>query len=158
MFREMARKKQQLTQAECIELLKSQPRGVLSVLGDDDYPYGLPIDHWYNEEDGCIYFHSGKTGHKVDAMRRHDKASFCVYDQGFRKDGDWALNIKSVIVFGRIKIVEDHEKAIALTRQLSFKYTQDAAYIENEIQKYGHEVLCFTLIPEHISGKIVKES
>lgn len=158
MFRNVARKKQQLSHEECIALLKTEPRGVLSLLGDHGYPYGLPIDHWYNEEDGCLYFHSGKTGHKVDAMKACDKASFCVYDQGFCKDGDWALNIKSVIVFGRIQIVEDHGKAIELTRALSYKYTSDSAYIQEEIDKYGHEVLVFKLVPEHMTGKITKES
>lgn len=157
MFREVTRKKQQLSQEACIALLKKEPRGVLSVQGDDGYPYGLPIDHWYNEEDGCIYFHSGDFGHKVEAMKRCNKASYCVYDQGFRKEGDWALNIKSVIVFGKIKIVEDHEKAIELTRQLSYKYTLDEAYIQEEIDKYGHEVLVFALVPEHMTGKITKE-
>lgn len=158
MFRDMVRKKQQLTAEECIRLLKTEPRGVLSVLGDEGYPYGLPIDHWYNEEDGCLYFHSGKTGHKVDAMTACPKASFCVYDAGYREAGDWALHIKSVIVFGRIEFVENQDAAIALTRQLSFKYTDDAAYIEDEIRKYGHELLCFRLIPEQITGKITKES
>ena len=158
MFRDMVRKKQQLSKEDCIQLLKAEPRGVLSLLGDDGYPYGLPIDHWFNEADGCIYFHSGKEGHKVDAMRACPKASFCVYDQGFREDGDWALNIKSVIVFGRIEFVASQEAAIALTRQLSLKYTGDLAYIEEEIRRYGHEVLCFRLVPEHISGKITKES
>lgn len=157
MFREMARKKQQLTNEECIALLKTEPRGVLSLIGDDGYPYGLPMDHWYNEADGCIYFHSGKSGHKVDAMKKCDKASFCVYDQGYREEGEWFLRIKSVIVFGRIQIVEDQEKAIDMTRQLSYKYTQDTAYIEEEIRQSGHNTLCFALVPEHISGKIVKE-
>ncbi len=60
MFREMLRKKQQLTDAECIEILKVQLRGVLSVLGDDDYPYGMPINHYYCEADGKLYFHGGK--------------------------------------------------------------------------------------------------
>ncbi|MBP3901898.1 MAG: pyridoxamine 5'-phosphate oxidase family protein, partial [Blautia sp.] len=83
MFREMMRIKQQLSQEECIEILKKEPRGVLSVLGDDGYPYGMPINQYYCEEDGKIYFHSGKKGHKVDAIKRCDKASFCVYDQGF---------------------------------------------------------------------------
>lgn len=158
MFREVARKKQVLSREECIALLKTEPRGVLSLIGDEGYPYGLPIDHWYNEEDGCLYFHSGSKGHKVDAMKACGKASFCVYDQGFRKEADWALNIKSVIVFGRIEIMEDHAKAIELTRALSFKYTDDAAYIQEEIDKYGHEVLVFKLVPEHITGKITKES
>ena len=101
MFREMVRKKQQLTKEEAIELLKKEPRGVLSLLGDDGYPYGVPIDHWYNPEDGKLYFHCGKRGHKIDAIRSCDKASFCVCDEGYRKEGDWALNIKSVIVFGK---------------------------------------------------------
>ena len=158
MFRKLTRIKQKLSPEESISLLKSEPRGVLSVLGDDGYPYGLPIDHWYNDADGRIYFHSGKTGHKVDAINRCDKASFCVCDEGYRMEGDWALNIKSVIVFGRIRIVEDYAQALELTRQLSRKYTQDEAYIQKEIDSYGHEVLVFYLEPEHITGKITKES
>lgn len=158
MFRELTRKKQALTREDAISLLIRQPRGVLSLIGDNGYPYGLPIDHWYNEEDGCLYFHSGKTGHKIDAIKECRKASFCVYDQGWREDGDWVLHIKSVIVFGQIEILEDHGKAIALTRQLSLKYTTDLSYIEEEIRKFGHEVLVFKLIPEHITGKIVKEA
>ena len=158
MFREVARKKQQLTKEECVGLLKTEPRGVLSLIGDGGYPYGLPIDHWYNEEDGCLYFHSGDFGHKVDAMKQCDKASFCVYDQGFRKNGDWALHINSVIVFGRIQIVEDREQAIELTRKLSYKYTSDSAYIEDEIRQHSSRLLVFKLVPEHMTGKITKES
>ena len=135
-----------------------QRTGVLSVLGDDDYPYGVPMDHWYCEEDGCIYFHSGNAGHKIDAIQKHDKASFCVYDQGYRNEGEWALNIHSVIVFGRVKIVEDMEKAIEITRKLSYKYTQDTEYIENEIRLYSNRLLCFVLVPEHITGKKITDS
>ena len=158
MFRNVSRVKQQLSETECIEILKREPRGVLSVLGDDGYPYGMPMNPWYCEEDGKLYFHSGKSGHRVDALQKNDKVSFCVYDQGFRKEGDWALNIRSVIVFGRVKVVENQERAIELTRQLSYKYTPDAAYIENEIKHFGDKVLCFELIPEHITGKIVHEA
>ena len=158
MFRELTRIKQKLSHEEIVEILKAEPRGVLSVNGDDGYPYGMPMDHWYCEEDGCLYFHSGKKGHRTDAMRRCDKASYCVYDSGYRKEGEWSLNIKSVIVFGRIEILEDHQQAIAMTRQLSYKYTSDSAYIEDEIRKYGSGTLCFRLVPEHITGKLVKES
>ena len=158
MFREMRRSALYLDKEECESILKNGSSGVLSVAGDDGYPYGLPIDHWYNEEDGCLYFHSGPTGHKIDAIRRCGKASFCVYDQGFRKEGDWALNIKSVIVFGKIEILDNREKALEITRKLSLKYTTDIAYIEKEIAAYGHEVLVFRLVPEHITGKITKES
>lgn len=158
MFREITRIKNALSREESIGLLKTQPRGVLSLIGDEGYPYGMPMDHWYSEEDGCLYFHSGKAGHKIDAIRGCDKASFCVYDQGCKEPDDWALHIKSVIVFGRIQIVEDHETAIQLTRRLSDKYTSDMAYIEAEIAKYGDGVLVFKLVPEHMTGKITKES
>ena len=158
MFREMVRKKQQLPETECIEILKREKRGVLSLLGDDDYPYGIPLNHYYNEADGRLYFHSGKKGHKIDALRRHEKASFCVYDEGFRRDGEWALNIRSVIVFGRIEIISDTETVYEISRQLSRKFTQDEKYIEDEIRKSGPGTLMFALVPEHMTGKLVNES
>ena len=157
MFREMNRRKQQLSQAECIEILKNERRGVLSVIGDEGYPYGAPINHYYCEDDGCLYFHSGRKGHRNDAMARCDKACFCVMDQGFVKPGDWALNIRSVIAFGRLEIVEDHERALEITRKLSRKFTADEAYIDDEIRRSGPGVLVFRLIPEHMTGKLVNE-
>ena len=158
MFREMLRKKQQLSDEECIEILKQEPRGVLSVIGDDDYPYGMPLNHFYCESDGKLYFHSGKKGHKIDAMTRRDKASFCVYDQGFRREGEWALNIRSVIVFGRIEIVTEPEKICEIARLLSYKFTDDEKYIEDEIKKSGPRTFMFALVPEHITGKLVNEA
>ena len=157
MFREIVRKKQALGKEECIEILKETKRGVLSVLGDDGYPYGMPLNHWYNDEDGHLYFHSGKTGHRTDAMRAYDKASFCVTDDGVRNPGEWWLNFRSVIVFGRVRIVEDHDRAIAVSRKLSYKFTSDEKYIEREIEESGPAVLVFELIPEHITGKRVRE-
>ena len=154
----MIRKKQQLSEAECIDLLTGEPRGILSVLGDDDYPYGMPLNHFYCPEDGKLYFHSGRKGHKIDAMLRHDKASFCVYDQGFRREGEWALNIRSVIVFGRIEIITDTEKIYEISRMLSHKFTQDENYIEEEIRKSGPRTYMFALVPEHMTGKLVNES
>lgn len=155
-MRELARKKQQLSQEECIAILKAEPRGILSLLGDEGYPYGMPMNHFY--EDGVLYFHSGQKGHKVDAMKACDKASFCVYDQGFRRPGEWALNIKSVIVFGRIRIIEDREQAMEITRRLCYKFTNDQKYIEKEIRTAGTRTLVFALEPEHICGKQVNES
>ena len=158
MFRSLQRHKQQLTSEECIRILKEEPRGVLSVIGEDGYPYGMPLNHWYCEEDGKLYFHSGETGHKIDAIRANSKVSYCVYDSGFRTEDDWALNIKSVVVFGRAEILEDHERAIAVSRALSHKFTNDENYIESEIRRAGFRTLCFALTPEHISGKRVNEA
>lgn len=158
MFREVARKKQSLEMSRIVEILNGEKRGVLSVHGENGYPYGLPMNYWYNEENGYIYFHSGEKGHKIDAINSDNRVSFCVYDEGFRKDGEWALNISSVIVFGEIHIVEDLEKSVEIFRRLSLKFTSDMEYIDLEIQQYAKETLCYELRPKHITGKIIKEA
>ncbi len=158
MFRELMRKKKQISMEECIEVLKNETRGVLSVLGDDDYPYGMPMNHFFNEEDGKIYFHCGKFGHRTDALKRHNKVSFCVYDDGYKNEGEWAFNVKSVIVFGRMKLVEDVDRVVEISRKLCHKFTQDETFIEEEIENYAHQTLLLELTPEHICGKLVKEA
>ncbi|MBQ9014964.1 MAG: pyridoxamine 5'-phosphate oxidase family protein [Firmicutes bacterium] len=143
---------------DCVRILKEQPRGVLAVLGDDEYPYCLPIDYWYSEEENRIYFHGAKGGHKVDAMRKHDKGCFCVCDEGYREEGDWALNISSVISFGRLKELDDYEKGMEVCRQLSYKFTDSTEYIESEIAESGPYTMVFYLEVEHMTGKLVNES
>ncbi|MCR4712505.1 MAG: pyridoxamine 5'-phosphate oxidase family protein [Clostridia bacterium] len=158
MFREITRFKQALPAEECIAILKSELRGFLALLGDDDYPYVAPTNHYYCEEDGKIYFHSGKKGHKIDALKKHDKASFCVMGEGFPIEGKRGLNFKSVIVFGRIEIIEDREQIYDIARKLSYKFFDDEEYIEKEIRTTGPGTFMFALVPEHITGKQVNES
>lgn len=156
MFREPARSKQQLTEKECIDILKSEPRGVLAVLGDNDYPYAMPMNFYYDEEENKIYFHGGKTGHKMDAVAKHDKVSFCVYDKGYHKEGHWSLNIRSVIVFGRIRVVENW--SVDKIREFSKKYTSDLVYIEQEIELYASKTAVLEMEIEHMTGKLVNEA
>ena len=158
MFRELVRKNKALSVEECIHILETEKRGVLSVNGDNNYPYGMPMNHWYNKENEKIYFHCGKIGHRLDSLKKDDKVSFCVFDEGYRKSGEWALNIKSVIVFGKIKIIDDLNRIIDITTKLSHKFTQDDTYIKTEIEKYANKTLLLELIPEHICGKSVEES
>ena len=160
MFREMRRFKQQISEEECIRFLKEQPRGVLSMLGDDDYPYGIPLDHWYCEENGKLYFHCARVGHKLDAVRKHDKVSYCVMDQGFRKDGDWALNINSVVVFGRMRVVDDNEDELKrkIATGLCRKFTDDEDFLQKELTHALPRAAFMELTPEHMTGKLVNES
>lgn len=158
MFRDLIRKNKKITEEECINLLRNEIRGVLSVQGDNGYPYGMPMNHFYDEENKKIYFHCGKVGHRLDSLKKDNKVSFCVYDKGFRKDGDWALNVKSVIVFGKIEIIDDMEKMISVCEKLSYKFTDDTEYIQNEIKNYADKTLILELTPENICGKIVNES
>ncbi len=156
MFRKMRRYKQQLDESDCIEILKSEPRGVLSMIGDDGYPYGIPLDHWYS--DGKLYFHCAKEGHKLDAITTCDKVCYCVYDNGYRKEGEWALNIRSVVVFGKIHIIEDETKKKEICTNLCRKFTDDEKYLQKELETSFPRVCCLELVPEHMTGKLVNES
>ncbi|MBQ5885573.1 MAG: pyridoxamine 5'-phosphate oxidase family protein [Clostridia bacterium] len=158
MFRELMRKNKKISTEECIHILKTIKRGVLSVIGDDEYPYGMPMNHWYDEEDGNIYFHCGKSGHRLDALQKSNKVCFCTYDDGYRNEGEWALNIKSVIVFGRMEVVDDMKRIADITTKLSHKFTSDDEYIKTEIEQSACNTLLLVLTPEHICGKLVQES
>ena len=156
MFRELARRKQKLSEAECKEILKQEVRGVLAVNGDGGYPYALPINFYFDETNGKIYFHSGKIGHKMDSIVGNDKASFCVYDKGYHKDGHWSLNIRSVVVFGRIHIVDDWSDDLMVN--FCKRFTDDTEYIIGEIEKFRSNTVVLCLEIEHMTGKLVNEA
>lgn len=158
MFRELVRKKKQLPMAECLRILREEKRGVLSVLGDDGYPYGMPMNHWYEAENGKIYFHCGRGGHRADAIARCDKVSFCVYETLPPEEGKWALFVRSVIVFGRVAVVEDTLRVREIAERLSHKFTVDEEYIRAEIAVHAKRTILLELTPEHISGKWVEEA
>lgn len=158
MFREMRRNKQQITNDKCKELLKSAWRGVLCLLGDNDYPYGVPMNFYYDEDEHKIYFHGAKEGHKIDAIKSHDKVCFSVYDKGVKHENHWSLDITSVIVFGRISIVTDREIATEKVRKLAEKYFPDHSEIDNEMNAHFAHTECLKLTIEHLTGKTVNES
>ena len=158
MFRPMRREKQALTKAECEEILKAETRGMLSVTGDDGWPYAAPVNHWYDEETGRLYFHSGRIGHRVEALQKDDRVCFCAYDRGYRREGEWALNVKCVILFGRARPMTDQAAAMAVARKLCLKFTDDAAYIDDEIARSGKATLVYEIIVEHMTGKLVNEA
>lgn len=152
----MRRGKQQIGQAQCIQLLQDTPRGVMAVHGADGYPYAFPMNHIYL--DGKLYFHSAREGHKLDALAREDKVSFCVMDQGVRKDGDGPLHINSVIVFGRVKKLDDPQEAVAVIRQLGLKHYPTEESVDDIIQRSMSKVQMLELTIDHMTGKLVNES
>ena len=158
MFRPMRRAKQQIPEEECIKILKEEPRGVLSVLGDDGYPYGVPIDHYYDEKTGKIYFHGAKEGHKIDAIRRCGKACLTVMNQGYQIPGEWPWYITSVIVFGRIREVTDPAILKEKLTALGEKYSPSREEVEGEVARAMGRVAVLEMTIEHMTGKAVKES
>lgn len=156
MFRKMRRFNQELPQEKCIEILKAQPRGVMAVHGEDGYPYAFPLDYIYM--DGKLYFHCAKEGHKLDAIAADERASFCVMDDGFRKEGEWALNISSIIIFGKVRKIDDAEETVRIVRQLGLKYYPTPESVEEEIRKAAARVQILEMSIDHMTGKLVNES
>lgn len=156
MFRPLKRIKQQLSEDECKEILLNEPRGVLSVIGDDNYPYALPINFYYDATENKIYFHTGKEGHKLDSIKKNNKVSLCVYDKGYHKDNHWSLNIKSVIIFGKISITENWSRDMMVS--FCKRFTDDMEYINSEIDKFQKNTIVMCLEIEHMTGKLVNEA
>lgn len=156
MFRDMRRKNQLLSADETIDILKNNTSGVLALLGDNGYPYSVPMSYVYS--DGRIYFHSAKSGHKTDAVKNCDKASFCVIAKDEVVPSEYTTYFKSVIAFGKIRIVNKKEEIINALHILGEKY--NPGHINEraaEIDKFINNVcvLCFDI--EHITGKAAKE-
>ncbi len=157
MFREMRRFKQQLSEEECRKVLREEWRGVLSLHGDDGYPYGVPMDFYYDEESNKLYFHCAKEGHKIDAAKANDKVSFSVIDKGIHADGEWALTFNSVIIFGRIKLLPSNDESMEKLRQIGIKCYPDLEEVEKEMAKDSAKAQVLEVTIEHMTGKRIHE-
>lgn len=151
-FREMRRKRQQLSQEESVAILQKSTSGTLALLGDDGYPYAVPMSYVYNE--GKLYFHSALTGHKIDAIRKCDKASFCVIEQDDVQPEKYTTFFRSVIAFGRIHIIEDEHGRLETARMLGNRYNphQDVA-LQKEIESGLSRMQMIRFDIEHLTGK-----
>ena len=157
MFRKMRRFKQQLEEVECKKILQNNVRGVLSLIGDEGYPYGIPIDYYYNENENALFFHGAKEGHKIDSIKKCEKASFAVIDLGNKSDGEWWYRPSSVIIFGKMSFVDDLTQCEKICRTLAYKFSNNETYIDDEIARSLSRVLCLKLTVEHMTGKKVEE-
>ena len=153
MFREMRRKKQMLSTDECIEILNKGTFGVLALLGDNDYPYAVPISYVYSNSK--IYFHGAKSGHKIDAIKKCSKASFCVIDQDHIVPEEYTTYFRSVIAFGKIHIMENEKEMKNAIERLAIKYySNDTEPNRNAAINKEWKPLCMIELDiEDLSGK-----
>lgn len=154
-FRPMRRFKQQATEEECRAILQSAQRGFLAVHGEGGYPYALPINFAYHEDK--VWFHCAMEGHKLDAIRTHDKVCFTVLNDGFRNEGEWWNNFTSVICFGRLRVVDDDQLKDKMLRVIGNKYFPEGYDIEHDIEKNAPSALILEMSIEHMTGKKVRE-
>ena len=151
-IRPMRRHRQQLSREECERILGRCTSGVLALTGDGGYPYAVPLSYVY--ADGAIIFHSAVEGHKVDAIRRDSRCSFCVIEQDEIKPAEFTTYFRSVIAFGRIQILEDDNEKVQALRLLGSRYSPgDEHGLQHEIDKSLDHVLLLRLDVEHLSGK-----
>lgn len=160
-FREMRRKKQVLSQQEVIDIMHKGTSGVLALISDNDYPYAVPISYVY--DDGKIFFHSAKSGHKIDAILKNAKASFCVIDKDFIVPEEYTTYFRSVIAFGHIRIIEeDNEKRKAIEK-LAIKYApnESSTNRNHAIDREWKPLCMLEMTIDHMTGKeaieLVKE-
>ena len=151
-FRDMRRKRQQLSESESIGILQKATSGTLALLGDNGYPYAVPISYVYHE--GKMYFHSALSGHKVDAIRQCDKASFCVIEQDDVQPKKYTTFFRSVIAFGRIHVIEDEAEKVSTARMLGNRYNpNDDESLKKEIESGLSRMLMIRFDIEHLTGK-----
>ena len=151
-FREMRRRRQQLPTEEAVAILQKSTAGTLALLGDNDYPYAVPLSYVY--QDGRIYFHSALAGHKVDAVRKNEKASFCVIEQDDVQPKKYTTFYRSVIAFGRVHVVDDEAEKMRMARMLGNRYNpNDDVALSRELESGLSRMLMIRLDIEHLTGK-----
>lgn len=151
MFREMRRKKQQLNINKSIEILEKCKTGILAVLGDNGYPYTIPLNYVY--KNNKIYLHSAKEGHKIDALNNYNKVSFCVIEKDDVVPDELTTYFRSVIVFGKAKILKNENDILSAAKILGLKYIDNIDFIEKEIKKFQNSLSCIEIEIENITGK-----
>ena len=157
MFRKVRRIKRVIPDEAARELLKNERRGVLAVNGENGYPYAIPINFYFDEEAGKIYFHGAKVGYKSEAISACDKVCFTVYGNETFKDEAWAPYMQSTVVFGRCRKTNDIDEGFPRLRKLAGKYYPSADLIDEEISKDGLGVQVYEIEIEHLTGKQIKE-
>lgn len=150
-FRELRRKDRQTDDDMNTDILLKGEYGVLSVYGENGYPYGVPVNYTYFDD--CIYFHCAGTGHKLDAIKINNKVSFCVVTDTELLPEDFSTKYKSVIVFGTANEINGEEKSIALLKLIE-KYS--GGFIEqgrDYVQKEQSGTVIVKIKIDHITGK-----
>lgn len=157
MFRPIRRKKNEIGIEEAKKLLHNSRRGVLAVSGDDSYPYAIPVNYLYDEENQKIYFHGARSGHKADAIKNCDKVCFTVIGNEMVKKEAWAPFLQSVVIFGRCHLVMEQSAAMVLLKRFAMKFYPDESMVDEEIAVSGPAAQMYEIEIEHLCGKEVQE-
>ena len=152
MFPKMRRIKQQLDNSEVLDILKSNTTCTLALIGENGYPYSLPISYCYDE--GNIYFHCAKVGHKIDCIKNCDSISLSVIEHDEIIEEKFTDKYKSVVVFGKVEIIDDEKEIRRLCRKMCAALCPNVSDgIEKEIEQFIEQTAVVKIIIEHMTGK-----
>ena len=153
MYREMRRNKQQLSEELIQKVLDENTNGILGVIGEEGYPYTIPLNYVYLN--GNLYFHSAKSGHKVDTINKNTKVSFTVVDEDTIVSEKFTSFYRSVIAFGKASIIESQEERNEVFQAFIEKYSNNESTRakEKELHTRGPHALVIKVSIEHITGK-----
>lgn len=152
MFREMRRKKQELSLEDSVAILNRATSGVLAVSGDDDYPYAVPLSFVY--DNSKIYFHCAKTGHKLDGIAKNEKISFCVIDYDNVVPEKYTTYFRSVIIFGKARILDNPEENMKTIDKLAARDSPNHEKgRKKEIDGQFKQFCLVEIEIEHMTGK-----
>ena len=155
MFRKMRRSIQELPREEALAILENGQTAVLAVIGDRGYPYSVPVNYAYAK--GKIYIHGADSGHKTDAIRSCDKVSLCVIEEDTVIPEKATTAYRSVVVFGKARLLETREEILAGTEIIGRKYCGNLPIVDRELSGQNITLSCIEITPEHITGKEGKE-
>ncbi len=151
MFKKIRRKDRAISNPEAIEILTNGEYGILSTIGIDGYPYGIPVNYVYHN--GNIYFHCAIKGHKLDNIAHNNKVSFCVVGNTEVLPEEFGTNYESVVSFGtavKVSGDEKNEALIAILEKYSSEFMEKGMLY---IQKLYDKTVVVKISIEHVSGK-----
>ena len=153
MFKPIRIKINEIDHSAAEALLQSNRRGIIAMNGVEGYPYAIPINYFYDCDNKKIYFHGAKSGHKIDAIKNNSKVSISIIDQEDVIEEELTTYFRSIILFGKAKILQDDDEIYQAVNALGLKYCNDEVAVEKEIQREWKNLCCVEITIEHLTGK-----
>lgn len=151
MFRPIRRRDREVSEQDARQILARAEYGVLATLGDDGWPYAVPVNHVV--EGNVLYLHCALEGHKLDNIAHEKRVSYCAVASAQVLPSRLSTLYESAVVFGRaVRVTDPIEKEQAL-RMLATRFYGSSEQSEQELRKSGPQAAVLRIEIERITGK-----
>ena len=147
-----------MTAAEVDDFLARAFCGRIATVDADGYPYVVPnLFTWLG---GTVYLHTAMhEGHFISNVRHSDRVSFEVDEPGQifpygHVECDTSVSYRSVILFGRIKILDDAAQKTRFYESFMVKYAPPDSWGREpgSFPRMGSTIV-YAIAPEVVTGK-----